>query len=83
MDGVIDEGTDGFDSPGNGLDDDGDDWIDNNDDTGNGIVDDIYETETSPPYLATLRGIQVQIRTFEPDSRQVRTVTLVMDFVTK
>ena len=83
MDGVIDEGTDGFDSPGNGLDDDGNGFIDDNDDTGNLIVDDVYETETSPPYLAPLRGIQVQIRTFEPDSRQVRTVTLVMDFVTK
>lgn len=114
-DGLVDEGTDGFDN-GNGIDDDGDGMIDEDgwnglDDDGdgqvdeddtykNGIVDDgpdvdldgdgLYtspgemgEWETMPPYFAPLRGIQVEIRTFEPDSRQVRTVTLVMDFVTK
>jgi hypothetical protein len=79
-DGIADEGVDGFDSPGNGLDDDGNGVIDDADDPGNGIVDDLYEYETSPPYPAPLHGIQVKIRTFEPDSRQVREVTVVVNF---
>ena len=36
---------------------------------------------TSPPYPYPLRGIQVKIRVFEPDSRQVREVTVVQDFL--
>jgi len=83
MNGIIDEGTDGFDNDLPGIDDDGDGVVDEPEGEGNGIVDDIYEMETSPPYPEPLRGIQVRIRTFEPDARQVRTVTLVMDFVTK
>jgi type II secretory pathway component PulJ len=59
------------------------------DDNNNGIVDDIVytgapytgENETAPPYPVTLRGIQVKIRIFEPDSRQVREVTVVQDFL--
>ena len=82
-DGTADEGSDGFDSPGNGLDDDGNGTVDDNDDTGNGIVDDYFEVEAPPPYRVPLRGIQVKIRTFEPDSRQVREVTLVVDFLQK
>jgi KaiC/GvpD/RAD55 family RecA-like ATPase len=39
------------------------------------------ENETSPPYPVPLRGIQVKIRVFEPDSRQVREVTVVQDFL--
>ena len=53
------------------------------DDDGNGIVDDAGERITSPPYLAPLRGIQVKIRCFEPDSRQVREVTVEPDFLPK
>lgn len=83
-DGLVDEGTDGFDNDGDGVVDDGPD-VDFN---GDGMIDpndpsEVGEWETMPPYLAPLRGIQVRIRTFEPDSRQVRTVTLVMDFATK
>jgi type II secretory pathway pseudopilin PulG len=51
------------------------------DDNGNGIVDDPDERETMPPYPIPLRGIQVKIRAFEPDSRQVREVTVVQDFL--
>jgi type II secretory pathway component PulJ len=47
----------------------------------NGIVDDADELLTSPPYPYPLRGIQVKIRIFEPDSRQVREVTVVQDFL--
>ncbi len=51
------------------------------DDNGNGVVDDPPEFETSPPYPYPLRGIQVKIRVFEPDTKQIREVTLVQDFV--
>jgi type II secretory pathway component PulJ len=53
------------------------------DDNNNGIVDDTSELRTSPPYPYPLRGIQVKIRVFEPDSRQVREVTVVQDFLTQ
>ncbi len=53
------------------------------DDDGNGIVDDAGEQETSPPYPVPLRGIQVKIRVFEPDSRQIREGTVVQDFLPK
>ena len=47
----------------------------------NGIVDDAEEKIASPPYPVPLRGIQVKIRVFEPDSRQIREVTVVQDFL--
>ena len=53
------------------------------DDDGNGIVDDDGEKITSPPYPYPLRGIQVKIRVFEPDSRQIRELTIVQDFLPK
>ena len=53
------------------------------DDDGNGIVDDDGEKLTSPPYPVPLRGIQVKIRVFEPDSRQIRELTIVQDFLQK
>ncbi|MGD0901207.1 MAG: type II secretion system protein [Thermoguttaceae bacterium] len=56
----------------NGLDDDGD-----------GIVDGPGECITSPPYPFPLRGIQIKIRCYEPDSRQVREITLEQDFLPK
>ena len=34
----------------------------------------------TPPYPTTLRGIQVKIRVYEPDSRQVREVTVTQCF---
>lgn len=54
-----------------------------------GVVDNIVyngaanagENMTAPPYPIPLRGIQVKIRVFEPDSRQVREVTVVQDFL--
>ena len=62
--------TNGFDDPGNSG-------------ATNGLVDDNDEKITSPPYPAPLRGIQVKIRVFEPDSRQIREVTIVQDFLPK
>lgn len=69
-DGVVDVATDGFDNNSVGT-------------TGYGIVDDPTELETVPPYPVPLRGIQIKIRTFEPDSRQVREVTVRADFAPK
>ncbi len=87
-------GRAGVDDDGNGNDDDepeagtpgsddllvdtGTDGFDN--DNVNG-VDDVGERETSPPYPVPLRGIQVKIRALEPDTRQIRQVTVVSDFI--
>lgn len=43
-------------------------------------VDDVGERETSPPYPIPLRGIEVRLRIYDPDSRQVRQATVVSDF---
>jgi len=53
------------------------------DDNGDGVVDDPGEMEAPPPYAAPLRGIQVKIRVFDRDSRQIREVTVVQDFLGK
>jgi type II secretory pathway pseudopilin PulG len=60
--------------------------VDGLDDGGiTGVVDDIGcqsgENLTYPPYAMPLRGIQVKIRTFEPDSKQVREVTVEQSFL--
>jgi prepilin-type N-terminal cleavage/methylation domain-containing protein len=73
-DGVDQDGQAGADQATNGLDD-------NPNDANNAGVDDASERETSPPYPVPLRGIQVRIRTYEPDSRQVRQVTVNGDFL--
>ena len=39
------------------------------------------ERETSPPYPHPLRGIQVRLRAWDPDSRQVRQATVVSNFI--
>lgn len=46
-----------------------------------GVADDRGELETSPPYPFPLRGIEIRIRCYEPDSRQVRQVTVRHCFV--
>lgn len=71
---------DGVDQDGLGVIDQGTDGFDNNAD---GVVDDPGEREAPPPYDKPLRGIQVKIRTFDPDSRQVREVTIRHDFLKK
>ena len=80
LNGAIDDGTDG-------LDNDGDGTIDEPayDANGNGSYadpgDDPGEFETRPPYSYPLRGIEVRIRCYEPESRQVRQVTVRHTFV--
>ena len=50
------------------------------DDNLDGVVDDPEEWETMPPYPLPLKAIQVTIRVFEPDTKQIRQVTLVHNF---
>lgn len=92
----IDEGTDGIDqNDAYGADDNGEEYIDANqngaydhpaefspdlDTNGNGRFDP-SEKETAPPYNVPLRGIQVKLRVYEPDSRQIREVTIVQNFM--
>jgi type II secretory pathway component PulJ len=71
---------DGIDQDNDGVADEGTNGFDDN---GNGIVDDPGEMETSPPYPVPLQAIQVKIRVYEPDSRQIREVTVVQDFLPK
>ena len=39
------------------------------------------ERTNPPPYAIPLRGIQVKIRAFEPDTKQIREVTVEQDFL--
>jgi hypothetical protein len=68
----------------NGIDDDGDGAVDETtqlDAINNGINSFSGENETAPPYPHPLRGIQIKIRVFEPDTRQIREVTLEHEFL--
>ena len=67
---LTDEGNDGFDNDVSGQ-------------SGYGVVDDPGEREAPPPYDVPLRGIQIKIRVFEPDSQKVREVTIRHDFLKK
>ena len=48
---------------------------------GIGGVDDATEVERPVPYPVPLKGIQIKIRVYDPDSRQIREVTLTQDFL--
>jgi prepilin-type N-terminal cleavage/methylation domain-containing protein len=69
----------------NGRDEDGsfgvDQAFDGQDNNTNNLIDDPAEFETRPPYPYPLRGIEVRIRCYEPESRQVRQVTIRHTFV--
>ena len=75
---------DGIDQNKDGITDSGTNGIDDN---GNGLVDEVIdasgktELEVPPPYAVPLRGVQIKIRCFEPDSKQIREVTIVQEFV--
>ncbi|HEY2841757.1 MAG TPA: prepilin-type N-terminal cleavage/methylation domain-containing protein [Pirellulales bacterium] len=69
-DGIDQDGIYGADQGTNGVDD-------NND----GLIDDLSEQEAAPPYRIPLRGLQVKIRCFDPDSKQIREVTVVQEFL--
>lgn len=50
------------------------------DNNNSGVIDDLSEWTTPPPYPVPLRGIKITIRTFDPTSRSVREMTVVRDF---
>lgn len=57
--------------------DQGTNGLDDNDD---GVPDDVGELETSPPYNVPLRGIEIRLRCIEPQSLQIRQVTIRHSF---
>ena len=63
----------GLDEDGSGTADEGTDLLDNN---SNGAVDDADEFETAPPYSVPLRGVEIRLRVYEPQGKQVRQVTV-------
>lgn len=71
----------------NGRDEDGDGVIDEGtngqDDNGDGVPDDPAEAETSAPYPARLRGLEIRIRCYEPASGQIRQTTLRHTFLAR
>lgn len=69
---------DGLDQNRNGMTDEGRNGVD---DDGVGGVDDPGEWETAPPYPYPLRGIEVTIRMLDPDTKQLRQVSVVSDFL--
>jgi hypothetical protein len=70
----------------NGIDEDRDNAIDEGT---NGLddppiengVDDVGERETAAPYGVPLRGLQVTLRVMDANTRQVRQVSVVGDFM--
>jgi prepilin-type N-terminal cleavage/methylation domain-containing protein len=72
--------NDGVDQNGDGVADAATNGLDDGS-PGDGIVDDIGERDTMPPYSAQLRGLRVTIRVYEPNSQQVRQMTVVQDFL--
>ena len=69
---------DGINQDNDALTDEGTNGLDDNNQDG---VDDILERETSPPYPVPLRGMQVKIRIYDPDTRQIREATVTRNFV--
>jgi hypothetical protein len=95
LDGLIDEGVDGIDNP-TSLTASGASAVSSFGNTNNRIraytaafypsfanlaVDDPSEMEAPPPYRYPLRSIQIKIRAFESDTKQVREVTVVHEFL--
>ena len=68
-DGIDQLGDGQVDTGSNGLDDDND-----------GSIDEQDEIEVRPPYDAALRGVRILIRTYDPDMRQVAETSVTVDF---
>lgn len=77
---MIDEGTNGFDDRDPTLAGDAS-RVDNVNDVALLGTDDPAERETSPPYPVPLRAVQVKLRVYEADSKQMREVTVRQHFV--
>jgi hypothetical protein len=65
------------DENGDGIPDGGTNGIDDNN---NGVVDELAEWDTAPPYPFPMRGAQVTLRVMEPNSRQIRQMSVVQNF---
>jgi len=70
--------ADGRDQDGNGIVDQATNGFDDN---AFGGPDDITEREAPPPYASPLRGLQITLRIFDPDTLQVREVMVRQDFI--
>ncbi len=70
-----DEGTNGLDDPDASLAGDPR-YVDVAGDIPINGPDDPLERETSPPYPSPLLGVQVKLRVYEPESRQIRETTV-------
>lgn len=69
MNAVDEDGVLGVDQGTNGVDD-----------NGNNLIDEKAEQETTPPYPVALRGVEIRLRCYEPSSKQVRQITIRHDF---
>jgi hypothetical protein len=78
---MIDEGTNGLDDRDPRIAGAAIDRVDHVDDIAALGPDDVGERETVPPYDKPLRGVQVLLRLYERDSRQVRQVSVNQSFV--
>ena len=72
-DSIDNDGDGQVDEAGEDLVDEGTDLLDNN---GNGAIDETAEFETAPPYNVPLRGIEIRLRCYEPQGKQIRQVTV-------
>ena len=72
-DSIDNDGDGQVDEAGEDLVDEGTDLLDNNN---NGAIDETAEFETAPPYNVPLRGIEIRLRCYEPQGKQVRQVTV-------
>ena len=70
---------DGIDNDKDGQIDEGTDGMDNHPYLHG--IDDPSEIDAPPPYPWSLRGVQIKIRAFEPNTKQIREVTVVTEFL--
>jgi len=81
---VYDTGTSQYDS--DGINDHGKNGVDDRpygeiDGVPNGIIDDYEEKASVPPYNVPLRGIKITMRVIEPNTKQVRQLSIIKSFV--
>jgi len=80
---VYDTGTSQYDS--DGVNDQGKNGVDDEpyfeEGEPNGIIDDYEEKASIPPYNVPLRGIKISIRVIEPNTNQVRQLTIIKSFI--
>ena len=55
-------------------------WSENN---SNGVVDDGGELEQRPPYTVPLRGVEIRIRCYDPNSQEYRQITVQHTFLVR